>query len=115
MGDVYRASDTKLRRSVAIKVLPPALVDDPARLARFKHEARMLASLNHPNIVTLHSFEEMGGVHFLTMELVEGQPLNRLIPKHGLPVDQILEFATAISEALAAVHDKGILHLDLKH
>ena len=114
MGDVYRASDTKLGRSVAIKVLPPALVDDAARLARFKHEARMLASLNHPNIVTLHSFEETGGVHFLTMELVEGQPLSRLIPKGGLPVNQILDFAAAISEALAAAHDKGIIHRDLK-
>jgi TolB-like protein len=114
MGDVYRASDTKLGRSVAIKVLPPTLVDDPARLARFKHEARMLASLNHPNIVTLHSFEETGGVHFLTMELVEGQALNRLIPNGGLPVDQILDFAAAISEALAAAHDKGIIHRDLK-
>jgi TolB-like protein len=114
MGDVYRASDIKLGRSVAIKVLPPTLVDDPARLARFKHEARMLASLNHPNIVTLHSFEETGGVHFLTMELVEGQALNRLIPNGGLPVDQILDFAGAISEALAAAHDKGIIHRDLK-
>ena len=78
MGDVYRARDTKLGRSVAIKVLPPEFVDDPERLARFQREARMLASLNHPNIVTIHSFEEAGGVHFLTMELVEGQPLNRL-------------------------------------
>lgn len=114
MGDVYRASDTKLGRSVAIKVLPQAFVDDPERLARFQREARMLASLNHPNIVTIHSFEETGGVHFLTMELVEGQPLNCLIPKGGLPVDQILNFATAISEALAAAHDKGIIHRDLK-
>ena len=114
MGDVYRANDNKLGRSVAIKVLPPALVDDPARLARFKHEARMLAALNHPNIVTLHSFEEAGGVHFLTMELIEGHSLNRLIPNGGLPIDQILNFAVAISEALAAAHDKGIIHRDLK-
>jgi TolB-like protein/tetratricopeptide (TPR) repeat protein len=114
MGDVYRASDTKLGRSVAIKVLPPAFVDDPGRLARFQREARMLASLNHPNIVTIHSFEEIDGVHFLTMELVEGQSLNRLIPKGGLPVDQILDLATAISEALAAAHEKDIVHRDLK-
>jgi len=114
MGDVYRASDTKLGRSVAIKVLPPEFVDDPERLARFQREARILASLNHPNIVTIHSFEETGGVHFLTMELVEGQPLNLLIPKSGLPVDQILDIATAISDALAAAHGKGIVHRDLK-
>jgi serine/threonine protein kinase len=114
MGDVYRAGDTKLGRSVAIKVLPPGFVDEPERLARFQREAKMLASLNHPNIVTLHTFEEAGGVHFLTMELVEGQPLNKLIPKSGLPVDRILEFGGAISEALAAAHDKGIVHRDLK-
>jgi TolB-like protein len=114
MGDVYRASDTKLGRSVAIKVIPSALVDDPVRLARFQREARMLASLNHPNIVTLHSFEETGGVHFLTMELIEGRSLDQLIPKGGFPVDQILDFAAAISEALDAAHEKGIIHRDLK-
>jgi TolB-like protein len=114
MGEVYRASDTKLGRSVAIKVLPPAFLDDPGRLARFQHEARMLASLNHPNIVTIHSIEETGGVHFLTMELVEGQPLHGLIPKGGLPVERILDFAAAITEALAAGHEKGIVHRDLK-
>jgi TolB-like protein/tetratricopeptide (TPR) repeat protein/predicted Ser/Thr protein kinase len=114
MGDVYRASDTKLGRSVAIKVLPPGFVDDAERLARFQREARMLASLNHPNIVTIHSFEEIAGVHFLTMELIEGRPLNQVIPKGGLPVDQILEFADAISEALDAAHEKGIVHRDLK-
>jgi TolB-like protein len=114
MGDVYQASDTKLGRSVAIKVLPPALVDDPGRLARFQREARMLASLNHPNVVTIHSFEQIGGVHFLTMELIEGQSLNRLIPKEGLPVDRLMDFAAAISEALAAAHEKGIVHRDLK-
>jgi len=114
MGDVYSARDSKLGRSVAIKVLPSEFVDDPERLARFQGEARMLASLNHPNIVTVHSFEEIGGVHFLTMELVEGQPLNLLIPKGGLPVDRILDFATSITEALAAAHGKGIVHRDLK-
>ena len=74
----------------------------------------MLASLNHSNIVTIHSIEEVGGVHFLTMELVEGRPLNQIIPKGGLPVDRILDFAAAISEALAAAHEKGIVHRDLK-
>jgi TolB-like protein/tetratricopeptide (TPR) repeat protein len=114
MGDVYRARDTKLGRSVAIKILPPAFIDEPERLARFQREAKMLASLNHPNIVTLHSFEEVNGVHFLTMELVEGQSLNRLIPKDGLPVEQILDVAAVIAEALAAAHEKGIVHRDLK-
>ncbi len=114
MGDVYQASDKKLGRSVAIKVLPPAFVDDPQRLARFQREARMLASLNHPNIVTIHTIEEADGVHFLTMELVEGQSLNHLIPKGGLPLDRLLDFATAISEALVAAHEKGIVHRDLK-
>ena len=114
MGDVYRARDTKLGRSVAIKVLPPAFVGDPERLARFQREARMVASLNHPNIVTIHTFEEAGDVHFLTMELVGGQPLSRLIPDGGLTVDQILDYSTAIAEALAAAHEKGIVHRDLK-
>src|ERR1700730_8855734 len=114
MGEVYRARDSKLGRDVAIKVFPPAFVGEPERLARFQREARMLASLNHPNIVTIHSFEETDGVHFLTMELVEGQPLNRLIPNGGLPVDRILDSAMAIAEALAAAHEKGIVHRDLK-
>jgi TolB-like protein len=114
MGDVYRGSDTKLGRSVAIKVLPPGFVGDPERLSRFQREARMLASLNHPNIVTIHSFEEIDGLHFLTMELVDGQPLKGLIPKGGLPVDRILDIAAAISDALAAAHEKGIVHRDLK-
>ena len=114
MGDVYQARDNRLHRNVALKVLPSAFVDDPGRLARFQHEARMLASLNHPNIVTIHSFEEIDGVHFLTMELIEGRPLRQVIPQEGLPVNQLLDFAAAISEALAAAHQKGIIHRDLK-
>lgn len=114
MGDVYRATDSRLGRSVAIKVLPPSFADDGARLARFRHEARMLASLNHPNIVTLYSFEEAGGIHFLAMEFVEGQPLSQLIPREGLAVERIPEFAAAICDALAAAHEKGIIHRDLK-
>ncbi len=114
MGEVYRANDTRLGRDVAIKILPAAFVEEPAQLSRFQREARMLAALNHPNIVTLYSFEEAGGVHFFTMELIEGQALNRLISEGGLPVYRILDFATAISEALAAAHEKGIVHRDLK-
>ncbi len=114
MGEVYRAADIKLGRAVALKVLPPDMARDPERLARFRREARSVAALNHPHIVTLHSVEEVDGVHFLTMELVEGRSLNRLIPKDGLPVDRVLEIATAIAEALAAAHEKGIIHRDLK-
>ncbi len=114
MGEVYRATDTKLGREIALKVLPPDMARDPERLARFQREARSVAALNHPHIVTLHSVEEADGIHFLTMELVEGRSLDRLIPKEGLAVDRILDIATAIAEALAAAHAKGIVHRDLK-
>jgi len=114
MGEVYRASDTKLGRDVALKVLPADLARDSERLARFQREARAVASLNHPHIVTLHSVEEANGIHFLTMELVDGQSLDRLIPEGGLSVDRILVLATALADALVAAHEKGILHRDLK-
>src|ERR1039458_1263716 len=84
MGEVYRATDTKLGREVPLKVLPAEMAHDPERLARFRREAKALAQLDHPNIVTIHSVEECDGVHFLTMQLVEGQPLDRLIPTGGL-------------------------------
>jgi len=114
MGEVYRATDTKLGRDVALKVLPAEFGDDPERLARFRREAKTLAQLDHPNIVTIHSVEESDGVHFLTMQLVEGRPLDRLVPPDGLPVEQIVEIASALGDALAAAHDKGIVHRDLK-
>jgi serine/threonine protein kinase len=114
MGEVYRANDLKLGRDVALKILPPDVAGDPERLARFQREARAVAALNHPNVVTLYSEEESGGVHFLTMELIEGQPLNRLIPANGLPVERIVEIAGALAAALAAAHEKGIIHRDLK-
>jgi len=114
MGEVYRATDTKLGRDVALKVLPAEMAHDPERLARFRREAKALAQLDHPNIVTIHSVEESDGVHFLTMQFVEGQPLDRLIPTGGLPVEQIVEIASAMAEALAAAHEKGIVHRDLK-
>jgi serine/threonine protein kinase/tetratricopeptide (TPR) repeat protein len=113
MGEVYRATDTKLGRDVALKVLPPDLAD-PDRLPRFQREARAVAALNHPHIVTIYSVEEANGVHFLTMELIEGQSLDRLIPEGGLPVERIRQIATALAEALAAAHEKGIVHRDLK-
>jgi len=114
MGEVYRATDMKLGRDVALKVLPPNVASDPERLARFQLEARAVAALNHPNVVILYSVEESDGVHFLTMELIEGQPLDRLIPADGLPVERIVEIAGALAEALAAAHEKGIIHRDLK-
>ncbi len=114
MGEVYRATDMKLGRDVALKIPPPAIAADPERLARFQREARAVAALNHPNVVTLYSVEESDGVHFLTMELIEGQPLDRLIPANGLPAERIVEIAGALAEALAAAHEKGIMHRDLK-
>jgi len=114
MGEVYRATDTKLGREVALKVLPAEMARDPQRLARFQREARVVAALNHPHIVTIFSVEEADSVNFLTMELVEGQSLDRLIPPNGLPVERIVTIAGALAGALAAAHDKGIVHRDLK-
>jgi TolB-like protein/tetratricopeptide (TPR) repeat protein len=120
MGEVYRATDTKLGRDVALKVLPARLAHDPERLARFEREARAVAALNHPNIVTIHAVDAVPWpegqvrVHFLAMELVEGRSLDRAIPPGGLPVDRVLEIGGAIAEALAAAHEKGIVHRDLK-
>ena len=114
MGKVYRATDTKLGRDVALKVLPAEMASNPERLERFRREAKALAALDHPGIVTVYSVEEADGVHFLTMQLVEGQPLDRLIPEGGMPLDLLLATAIALAEALAAAHDKGIVHRDLK-
>jgi serine/threonine-protein kinase len=122
MGQVYRAADTKLGRDVALKVLPEEMASNAEMLDRFQREARAVAALNHPNIVTIYSVEEadpstgsgQAAIHFLTMELVEGQSLDRLIPSGGLGVDRILAIAAALSSALAAAHDKGIIHRDLK-
>jgi serine/threonine protein kinase/Flp pilus assembly protein TadD len=114
MGEVYSAIDSKLGREVALKVLPPAMAGSPERLARFQREARSVAALNHPNIVTLYSVEHADDVHFLTMELVSGHPLDHLIPESGLPADRVVAIALALSEALCAAHEKGIVHRDLK-
>jgi serine/threonine protein kinase/Tfp pilus assembly protein PilF len=114
MGEVYRATDTKLGRDVALKVLPAEMAGDPERLARFRREARAVATLNHPHIVTIFSVEEADGIHFLTMELVEGQSLDRLITGDGLPFERVVEIAGALAEALTAAHEKGIVHRDLK-
>ena len=114
MGEVYRATDTKLGRDVALKVLPPEMASDPERLERFQREAKALAALDHPGIVGVYSVEEADGVHFLTMQLVEGQSLDRLIPDGGMPIERLVSIATALAEALAAAHEKGIVHRDLK-
>ena len=114
MGEVYRANDTKLGRDVALKVLSAEMAHHPDRLARFQREARSVAALNHPHIVTIFSVEEAEGIHFLTMELVEGQSLERLIPAGGLHVERIVEIASALADALTAAHEKGIVHRDLK-
>ena len=114
MGEVYRARDTRLGRDVAVKVLPEAVASSPDRLARFEREARTVAGLNHPNIVTLYSIEEEDGVRFLTMELVEGQSLDRHVTPGGLPLARVLELSIPLAEALAAAHARGVVHRDLK-
>jgi serine/threonine protein kinase/TolB-like protein/Flp pilus assembly protein TadD len=114
MGSVYLAEDTSLRRKVAIKVLTPEWAEDAERFQRFQREARVLATLNHPNIVTIYSVEEEDGVHFLTMELVEGDTLAELIPSVGMTLDRIFEIAVPLAAALAAAHERGIVHRDLK-
>jgi serine/threonine protein kinase len=114
MGEVYRAHDTKLRRDVALKVLPTEKASNPDWRERFQREARAVAALNHPHIVTLHSVEEADGAHFLTMELVEGQSLAELIPARGFTLGRSLDIATAVADALTAAHEKGIIHRDLK-
>jgi predicted ATPase len=114
MGEVYRARDSRLGRDVALKVLPAGLAADSDRLARLEHEARAVARLSHPNIVTLFSIEDAGGARFLTMELIEGQGLDRHIAPGGAAIPQIVEWGAAMADALAAAHAQGIVHRDLK-
>src|SRR5512140_2913292 len=114
MGAVYRATDTKLGRDVAIKVLPEAFAQDADRLARFTREAHVLASLNHPNIAAIYSFEEIDDVRFLVLELVSGETLKQRIVRAPVSVNEAIRFALQIADALEAAHDKGILHRDLK-
>ena len=114
MGEVYRATDTSLQREVAIKVLPPEVVKDPDRLARFKREAHLLAALNHPNIAAIYGLEEADGKPFLALELVEGEDIKQRLARGAIPVDEALEIARQIAEALEEAHNKGIVHRDLK-
>jgi len=114
MGEVYRAEDTKLGREVAIKVLPEAVATNPERLARFEREAKVLASLNHPNIAGIHQVEEADGVHFLVMELAVGETLSERITRGPIPIGEALPMALQIAKALEAAHEGGIIHRDLK-
>ena len=114
MGEVYRARDTKLDRDVALKVLPEAFTQDPDRLARFEREAKVLASLNHPNIGHIYGLEEADGIRALVLELVEGPTLADRIKQGPIPLDEALPIAKQIAEALEAAHEKGIIHRDLK-
>ena len=118
MGEVYRAHDATLGRDVAIKVLPPAFTSDPDRLNRFEREARILASLNHPNIATIHGVERGIGIDALVLEVVEGETLaerlERETSRSGIPVPEAVNIARQIAEALEAAHEKGIVHRDLK-
>jgi serine/threonine protein kinase len=114
MGEVYRARDTTLARDVALKILPESFALDPDRLARFKREAQVLASLNHPNIAAIYGFDESNGVQALVLELVEGPTLADRIAQGSIPIDEALPIAHQIAEALEAAHAKGIVHRDLK-
>jgi Tol biopolymer transport system component len=114
MGEVYRAKDTKLGRDVALKILPASFTNDPERVARFRREAQVLASLNHPHIAQIHGMEEADGTQFLVLELVDGESLDKRIARGAIPVDEALGIAKQIAEALEAAHEKGIIHRDLK-
>ena len=114
MGVVYLAEDTRLGRRVALKVLPGEMSTDPGRRARFEREARAVAALNHPNIVTLHSVETVEDVSFLTMEYVDGRRLTQLLAREGMPLGKLLDYSFGIADALVAAHRQGVVHRDLK-
>src|SRR5207302_9703007 len=114
MGEVYRARDTKLKREVAIKILPDEFSTDPERVSRFQREAEVLASLNHPNIAAIYDLEEAEGSRFLVLEFVEGETLAERIGRGPIPVEEALNIARNICEALEVAHGKGITHRDLK-
>src|SRR6516225_6668515 len=111
---VDRARDTTRGRDVALKILPASFTNDPERVARFRREAQVLASLNHPHIAQIYGLEEVDGTQFLVLELVDGESLDRRIARGPIPVDEVLVVAKQIAEALEAAHEKGIIHRDLK-
>src|SRR5262245_21551827 len=110
MGEVYLAEDTTLGRQVALKILPTELA--AAGRERFEREARAVAALNHPNIVTLHAIDQSGDTPFITMEFVDGKPLSELMAPNGLPLDRLLKIAIPLSDAVGAAHKRGLLHRD---
>ena len=114
MGEVYRAVDTRLERSVAIKILPPAFSTHTERLLRFEQEAKSASALNHPNIVTIYELGRDGTSHYMAMELVAGKTLRQLMKAGLLPIRQILDIATQVAEGLTKAHEAGITHRDLK-
>src|SRR5215813_2834812 len=115
MGEVYRARDTKLKRDVAVKILPDEFSRDPDRVSRFQREAESLAALNHQNIAAIYDLQQSDATRFLILEFVEGDTLADILKKRGaLPVEEALEIAKQICEALEAAHEKGIIHRDLK-
>src|SRR5215475_1626375 len=114
MGEVYRARDAKLKREVAIKILPEEFSRYPGRVSRFQREAEVLASLNHPNIAAIYDVQEADMARFLVLELVEGETLAERIRRGSIPVEDTLDIAKHICEALEAAHEKGVVHRDLK-
>ncbi len=114
MGEVYRAKDTKLGREVAIKVLPDEFTKDAERLARFEREARVLASLDHQYVASIHGFEDVDGVRFLVMQLAAGEDLSDRLRRGPIPVEESIKIAMQIAEGLEAAHEQGIVHRDLK-
>ena len=114
MGEVYRARDSRLARDVALKVLPEAFARDADRMRRFEREAKVLASLNHPNIASLYGLEESKGARALVMELVEGTTLAERIKRGSLPIEEALLVAKQIADGLEYAHERGIIHRDLK-
>ncbi|MEJ2084319.1 MAG: protein kinase [Acidobacteriota bacterium] len=114
MGEVYRAEDLNLKRQVALKILSPEMATNRERLERFRREARALAALEHPNIVNVHSVETVDGLHFLTMELIEGETLAETIPRHGMSLRQLFSTAVPMADALSKAHERGIVHRDFK-
>src|SRR5262244_278358 len=114
MGEVYRARDLKLKREVAIKILPEDFSLDLDRISRFQREAEVLAALNHPNIAAIYDLQEANGSRYLVLELVEGETLAERIERGPIPVEEALDIAKSVCEALEAAHEKGIVHRDLK-
>src|SRR5690242_7460835 len=115
MGIVYRARDTQLGRDVAIKILPDSVSGDPARLSRFRREAKLLASINHPGIATIHGLQKpRRGPPFLVLELVEGESLGERLRRGALPIEEALRVCREIARALEAAHDHGVIHRDVK-